>query len=248
MSDRDVERGGPPPLRGVHLAAGAWRALQANWRALWPVGLGYAVFTVASEQVARAAELTTPAPTAAFLAYGFITGLVGALLSGLTLRIVLTPGGRRGRLDGPLVAYVLLVTVVGLTANLAMGLTTQAMPGDAAAAADPGAAAGQTFLVLLAMIAGLWIWLRLTLWPVGMVLGDRAMKPSRSFRLMRRGVWGVIMGSLILGFGPLLVYLTLAIQAREHGPIALVIAAPFLAFFAMATAAVQAEAYRARVG
>jgi hypothetical protein len=237
------------PLKGTHLAAGAWRAMQANARALLPVGLAYAAFTVIAEQAATRMGLTEPSASVGFLTYGLLSGAVGAVLSGLTLRTLLLPAGRRFRLEPGLLAYVAVVTVAGLVMNMAMLGYAAGMPTETQAVADPSAALGRSLAIMVAFFVGLWLWLRLTLWPVGLAVGDRDMRPGRSFRLMAGAVWPVIFGSMILGIGPFFVYAIALYQSQAQGNLwGSIIGAPFLAFFAMSTAAVSGEAYRQRVG
>ncbi|WP_374472765.1 hypothetical protein [Phenylobacterium sp.] len=248
MSDRGAPAG-LPPLKGTHLAAGAWRAMQANARALLPIGLAYAASSVLAEQVAGQLGALDPGagPTPAFLAYGLASGVFGAVLSGFALRRLLAPERGVFRLDLGLVVYVLLMAGAGLVMNLfALNMAGPAPDPTDTAAAGPYVARSLGLLILLTL--AIWAWLRLTLWPIGVLLGDRRIRPSVSFRLMRRGVLAVILGSLILGLGPLIVYGVIAAQdGRGDALLRQVIGAPFLAFFAVSAAAVQAEAYRQRV-
>jgi hypothetical protein len=237
---------GPPPLNGLHLAAGAWRAMQANARPLLLIGLVDVALSLAAERAAVALKVTTPALTPEFIGYTAVGGALGAVISGLVVRLLLVPEGPRWRIDGRLAAYVLATVAIGLVLNLLMAGYMSVMPTDVETAADPGPAAGRALVLLMALLVGMWAWLRLTLWPVGLLLGDRSLTVGRAFQLMRRGVLGVILAALILGVGPLIVYMVLAMQAQSQ-PWALVIAAPFLAFATLAWAAVQAEAYRQRM-
>lgn len=241
---------GPPALKGMHVAAAAWRAMRARPRPLVAIGAAYAAFAVASQWAARALAVTEglPAVTPRFVAYSLVGGALGALFAALTLRTLLQPGRPAWRPDAGLFAYVVLLTVAGAGLNLLVLGYGNPPPADAA---DPAAAAaflGRAVLVMGLYLVAAWACLRLMLWPISLLLGEGAVPPGRSYRLMRGAVWPYIFGAAILGVGPVIVWGVVASQyTAQGGEWRLVIGAPFLVFFAMACAAVGAEVYRRRV-
>jgi hypothetical protein len=97
------------------------------------------------------------------------------------------------------------------------------------------------------LVAGIWAALRLMLWPIGALVGEAAMGPARSWRLMRGYLWRYVAASILLGALPLLVAMVLGQEFYANNQIvALVLGQPFLTFVAATDAAVAAELYRAR--
>ncbi|MCR5877079.1 hypothetical protein [Phenylobacterium sp. J367] len=248
MTDRSRDLPGPEPLKGLHLAAGAWRSMQANARPMLVLGVVVAVATLVVEQGAATLGVDIKTSTPAFLALALVTGLIGATVSGMATRLILQPEAPRWRVDGRLVGYVAVILLLSLVGNLLLAFYMSFVPvGPDGAPANPPvltpAQASQMFLVMVAMIVTTWVTIRLMLWPVGLLVGDRDMRPSRSFSLMRRGVFAVILAYAVLATGPFFIYAALAGQADPWGRL---IGAPFAAFISLAIAAIQAEAYRQR--
>ena len=228
----------------LDLAGRAWLSLRGAAPRLWPLWLAWAAVNGAAQYAGKALAKGDADGLTSLPMLGFRAGLAvaGAVFGALTIRAVLGRGGRG--LDKGFWIFL------GLNGTAALGagvLTAFApSPGVEAAAAHPATMVGPLALSI-GFLAGIWIALRLMLWPVGALMGDAAMGPARSWRLMRGYLWRYVAAAALLGALPLLVAMVLSQEFYLHDQIvALVLGQPFLTFVAATDAAVAAELYRAR--
>jgi len=230
------------------LASGALASLWASFGGVWPL---WSILTVINAVGAALAEGQT-GPAGA----GTQTGLVAlpslvastlgaSVVSGVAIRLMLGRGKAAWLPDLGLIAYVGLVSL--LTAGpSAFALIVQAPHGATQAAVTSFIELAS--VALLATIGAIWATLRLTLWPIGRLLGNAEMTAGRSWRLMRGAVLRYLMGAILLGAPvAMLNFMVITLTKSQGHLISQIAATPLNALIALLAAAVAAEVYRARV-
>lgn len=131
--------------------------------------------------------------TTAAVVYNLGSALAGGVASALALRLMLS--GHEGwlRLDRGLAEFVAIS--VALSAAITM------LPPLYMTSLGPQAGDGPASLALAGLGVGflglLYVWLKLTLWPIGRLFGRRDMTPARSWRLMRKAGRGLVLGTAL---------------------------------------------------
>jgi hypothetical protein len=232
----------------LDLAAQGWRDIRGSIARLWPVWLAWAVFNGAAQYLGH--EIQPPGGgivwSPRFIAHELGASVGAAVFSGLCLRVFLAPEEPLWRLGRGFFAYVGLVALASL---LTLVVATQRPPPASVDPAQAGAYLGVALGMMAAFFVGTWAAIRLMLWPIGLLLGDRAVTLGESWRRMRGMVWPYIGASIVLGGLPFLVSLVFASQYFAHNQMAaLILGQPFTTFYAITGVAVGAAVYRARVG
>ncbi|THD81291.1 MAG: hypothetical protein E7812_04635 [Phenylobacterium sp.] len=234
----------PPPTMGDLIAA-AWRLARPVAPQLAGVWL---VLTAASAVSLQASASVGLGPRPLFSAAQFASTLAQtlalALISAATLRLLLQPGAAWRRVDAGLGAYVAVNVLVALLPQLET-VALRAMT-----SSTVGLARGMSLLSLantLIYPLAIWVCLRLLLWPIGLLLGEAAAAPGRSWARMRGVVWPSALTFLVLGAPPLLAgTLPLFHYIRLHDLASALLAAPFLAVYAVVANLIPAAVYRLR--
>jgi hypothetical protein len=161
----------------------------------------------------RYAIATTPGLTAAWAGVALAGGVVGGILSGALLKALL---GRPLAVDRGWLAYVGIVTAVGVVTGAVAKALAPAPPeaGDTAAAM---AALGPQLVLLVLFLAWAFVAVKLMLWPIGVLVGDRDVTPRKSWQLTHRAFWGYILGLILLDLIPWCVLAFLGVQAARDG-------------------------------
>ena len=168
------------------------------------------------------------------------------LLTGVALRAMLDRGWAAWKPDLGLAAYALIVMLLGAVPEAVTYLVQVPAHGAPQAVLLPFAAAASLSLAFAAVLA--WVVLRLTLWPIGLLMGDAEMTPSRSWALMRGSVLRFLLAALLLAAPVFILNLMVVMLTQPQGRlISQVAAAPLLSLMALLAAAVAAEIYRTRV-
>lgn len=228
----------------LELAGRAWLSLRGAAPRMWPLWLAWAVVNGWAQYAGKALAKDGVDTLTSLPMLGFRGALAvsGAVFGAFTIRAVLGRGG--WGLDNGFWIYLGLNGAAALSAGLVTAFAPS--PGAEAVTANPALMAGPLVLSV-ALVAGIWVALRLMLWPVGALMGDAAMGPARSWRLMGGYLWRYVAAAVLLGALPLLVAMVLGQHFYLNNQIvALVLSQPFLTFVAAADAAVAAELYRAR--
>jgi len=228
------------------LASGALASLWASFGGVWPL---WSILTVINAVGAALAEGSTEAGTPAGLVAlpSLVASTLGAsVVSGVAIRLMLGRGKAAWLPDLGLIAYVGLVSLL-TAAPSAFALTVQAPPHGATQAAVTSFIELAS-VALLATIGAIWATLRLTLWPIGRLLGNAEMTAGRSWRLMRGAVLRYLMGAILLGAPvAMLNFMVITLTKSQGHLISQIAATPLNALIALLAAAVAAEVYRARV-
>ena len=250
MTERLSRPGGVTAARVsvIDLAAAGWRDVRGSFRRQWPLWLGYAVFCGAAQYVSHlilkpgAGFVLTPQ----FFAYETVNGVGTAVFSGLFLRVFLAPGRPAWRFDRGFLAYVGVLSLTHL-ATLIVASLGPSSPIDDTAMTGPALVQALAFVVLAPLAT--WAEIRLILWPIALLLGERAVTLPAAWARMRGAVWPYVAACILLGALPLLVSLVFGTQYFYHGQIAaLILGQPFMVFSRLTGVAVAAAVYRARVG
>jgi hypothetical protein len=225
------------PAQGIEaLASGAVANLWRSLDRIWPLWLGVSAFDVLH---GIAASFRSGPHGLEDLVGGSSSALVitvpAALSSGVALRILLGRERDVWRLDRGLAVYAgITVFLATATETLLLSARTPSALGLLA----QGAAFG------LVMVS-----LRFTLWPIGLLLGDRGMTPGRAWTLMvgaaRRYYFAVLL--LMAPLFTLQVLLVFLAAPRSH-LLSQIVTTPVRVAVGLVTAAVAAEVYKARVG
>jgi hypothetical protein len=236
-----VERPGIEALAAAGVG-NLWRTMGGVWPLWSALTLVYAV-------VAAAVEVTAP-PVAGGLQFGLlaipaIESLAAGLVTGVATRIFLSREGA-WKPDLGLAAYAGIVTFVGAgPAALASMAQTPTL------AEAPGALQSYMAFAAAGLVLGLvilWTGLRLTLWPIGKLVGDADMTPGRSWKLMQGAVLRYVLAVVLLGAPLFILELIVAMLTKPEGRLISQIAvAPLTSLMALLAAAVAAEIYRTRV-
>ena len=186
----------PGAIGVLDLAGRAWLSLRAVAPRLWPLWLAWGVVNGAAQYAGKAlakdgADTLTSLP---MLGFRGALAISGAVFGAFTIRAVLGRGGWRP--DRGFWTYLGLNGAAALGAGLLTALAPQ--PGVEAATANPALMAGPLALSV-GLVAGIWAALRLMLWPIGALVGNAAMGPARSWRLMRGYLWRYVAASVLLG-------------------------------------------------
>ena len=174
------------------------------------------------------------------------TLVAGAAAASVALRIFLGRGKEALKPDWSLGAFIGIVSLLGVApAVILMGLRPPAL---SASWGDMLHDLARSGLGLATGFAMVWLALRLTLWPIGRLLGDRRVTSEQSWILMRGGVASYAAAVLLLT-APMLVLNTLVLTLTAHAsPLVRDAAgAPLSAAIVLAAAAVAAEVYRKRL-
>lgn len=182
----------------------------------WPIFgllLAFAATTTAVSVIAGpAVGLRSAADTQGYLAYTAAHGILGGLFAGLSMRLMLEGPRDWLRIDRSLLecsGWIAAVTIGVGAVGVLMGDSAQTM---AAAEADPFGSLLRSLALLVGWIVGVYVLLKLTLWPVGLLMGRADLTPARSWRLMRGAGRGLVLGYVVFMI-PLIPVLALAMPA-----------------------------------
>jgi hypothetical protein len=231
------------------LASGALANLWAAMGRIWPL---WSCLTLVCVLRAGTAAVQTSATATALqtgvgqLAAAAVQNLAAGLVTGIAIRVMLGRGREAWRPDGGLLAYAGIVAALASIPDVVASMIQIPAPG--AAPALLTSHAGVTALVLAATVAAALAGLRLTLWPIGRLIGDAEMTPARSWRLMRGLVLRYAMAAILLGAPVLILNFIVIMLTRAQNPLlSNVAAAPLGSLMALLAAAVATEVYRMRV-
>jgi hypothetical protein len=240
---------GAPAATGVEaLASAAFAALWRSQDRILPLWFALAVFYALNH---------APVPSQggdAFVVQDVInnemwlltTLVVTALASAIGLRIFLGRGREALKPNVAMGAYVGIVTLLGIAP--AVMLTNLHPPTLSALLMGFPGRAMRTGLSLAAGGAILWASLRLALWPIARLLGDRRVTGEQSWILMRGAVISFT-GALLLLTAPMLMLNYALIVLTQHASPLIhdAVSAPLRAAVGLAVTAVAAEVYRKRM-
>jgi len=167
-------------------------------RAGWPlVGLwlGTAAWGQGMQYAAGAAGLPIGKPSLdpAYLAYVAVATAIGAVISALGLRLMLRGPAGWLKVDAPLLRTAGLVGLVSggfLAINAVYGWSVRGQT-------EPGAFMGAAVVAVVVYGLVVFLSLKLTLWPAGMVLGRTDLTAARSWRLMKRATRGLVLSYIV---------------------------------------------------
>jgi hypothetical protein len=237
-----VERPGIEALAAAGVG-NLWRSMGRIWP-LWSVlTFAYAMGVLVLEgQVGPAASgLLRPEVLAAAAGSSLVAGLV----TGIAIRVFLYREGA-WRPDLGLGAYALIVMLLGTgPAAFAEVSPVLAIPQGGPSLPD------NMGLVVCGLAVGLltmWMALRLTLWPIGRLVGDAEMSAGRSWRQMRGAVMGYILAVVLLSAPVFILEMMVVMLMKPEGHLLTQVSvAPLNSLMALLAAAVAAEIYRMRV-
>lgn len=175
------------------LWAGGWRTL-ALCAALAAFSWG---LQVAGE--AAGVNLASPTVSPSYLAYLLLSAAEAGLGAALAMRLLAGGPDRWLAFDRPMLTGA--AVMAGMT--MAFGLTS-AIYASATRGAGTAAAGIAGFAVALAYLVLMFAMIRLTLWPVAIVMGRRVTLAA-AWRAMRKATRGTILGYLIFAIPFLLV-------------------------------------------
>jgi hypothetical protein len=230
----------------------AMAALTNLWKSLdrmLPLWFGLAVFhaLVHAAQRAQSPDLW---PLQAILnreASALLTLGITALASAIALRILLGRSHEAVQPDGALGAYVGIVVMLGVApAIILMGWRPL---GPEALKADLSDGLARALLAMAMAGVVFWVSMRLTLWPIARLFGDKRVTAEQSWLLMR-GAVARYAGAVVLLIAPLLTINYVLGLFAPHAPPMMIDAAvaPLRAAITLAATAVAAEVYRTRMG
>src|SRR5205823_1105234 len=114
-------------------------------------------------------------------------------------------------------------------------------PAHGAPAAAQSSFIGLAAVALIGGLAILWGSLRLTLWPIGRLLGNEEMTAGRSWRFMRGAVLRYLMGIILLGAPvAMLNFMVITLTKAQGHLISQIAATPLNALICLLAAAVAA--------
>jgi hypothetical protein len=221
------------------LAAGAFANLWSAFGSVWPL---WSVLTLVNAIAAAAGEGAG--------GLGQLPGLIGsvvaaALVSGVAIRLLLGRGLAAWKPDPGLVVYSGVVALLG-AGPAVLALVAQPPVQNASQAA----LSSYTTTAALAAVAGLaifWVGARLSLWPIGRLLGTAEMTPGRSWRLMRGVVLRYAMATILLAAPVIILDIMVSMLTKAQGHlIGQIAATPLTSLVTLLAAAVAAEVYRSR--
>lgn len=171
------------------MRGGGWPLL-----ALWVAqGVANTAVTVAAGQ---AVNPQSPAGTWGYMVYSVAIAVLGAVAATVAMRLMLEGPRRWLRLDRRFLECAAILAASTAASSAGSALITM-NPQDAEA--DPGGFLLRTLLVLGGYLGFLYAWLKLTLWPIGRLMGRPEVTPPRSWRLMRKATRGLVLGYVIFG-------------------------------------------------
>ena len=238
----EITDGAARPRLGLgELVGRAWAMIAGSLPRLWPVwlllsvlyGVGYHL------QIAlRFAAGTSISPSST--AFTLIVAALGSILTAVEVRILLNRQKPWGRLDRGIAVWVSLSVAI----NLALLLATSAV----AALLSPSLSIYAGWVAWLLRLILLPVWLKLMLWPIGLVVGDASVTLRRSWRLMRGAVWPTLWATIIVGALPFVVGLVFSNRFfYQRDLLDLLVSSAMLAAFSLVTQAVGAAVYRLRL-
>jgi hypothetical protein len=173
-------------------------AIERLRRAGWPLAALWAVlcvFSLGMQAMAKAIGLPIAAAalTPAYLAYATATTAVSSVLAALGLRLLVR--GRAGWLtiDRPVLVAGALMGSLSLALVLVSAAYTSAMT----KAAGTAAALAPALMIMVGYVVLFYVALKLTLWPIGILMGRPDMTPARSWRLMKKATRGLVLGYIV---------------------------------------------------
>lgn len=245
---------GSTALRAGDLIGPAARGLRAAFPRVWPVLLGLAVVTTAislfmNGALEGAKAAADPRMQTAWVTLGamLVMTMVGAAAAIPLFRTLVGRGETAYRLDGNAVRY--LAVQAGIAGVVALWmLPTLLMPDPKAATPEQVATFGGLALVLLISApAMIWAGIRITLWPLGLLVGERGLTLREAWARMHGASWAYV-AALVAMVGPPVIMATLVSGADGLGAVREALSAAFSAVGSLAANAVGAELYRRRVG
>lgn len=232
-----------PPPRALLLVAAALRGLRAHALQLVPLLVAFAALHLVSDWTSvmhRPAGQGVSA-LAEVQARGLANHLAVGLLTGLSIRVLLD--------KAPFRPIAGLAGYAGLVAAAAFA---QALPYLAVgnlrlfAAEAPAVLALRLLAVSAAVVGLMLIYIRLVLWPVGVLVGE-PIGSAASWRLMRGATWRFLGAVALLAAPPLAISTITGFEfIRRHDLPMEPAAVVFAALANLATAAVTAAVFRAR--
>lgn len=207
MVEQPATAGSPTPnaLGPTALIAAAFRVLRARWPqalGLWVAGTAWA-FAARGIRQAAGEALRHPSFSLTFFANMLAGAVVAAVLTALTLRLVLAPGRGWRRPDRGFAVCVGLLTLATVVASGLISLSLSPVP------IHNFARLTQHLVLTFAMEVVLyWIYARLLLWPIGAAMGDAAVTPGRSWSLMRGHVGRYVIAVILISL-PLVALVTI---------------------------------------
>ena len=222
------------------LAAGAVANLWASFGRLWPLWsaltLLYAIAAAMAEGLAGFSQL--PILIGADFA--------GALVAGIAVRVLLGRGPAAWKPDAGLAAFV------GIAGLIAVGPTALMLlaqpPAHAPSQAEVSSFTTQAGGAAVVAVAILWAAMRLTPWPIGLLLGNAEMTAGRSWRLMRGVVLRFAMAAILLSAPLIALAVMVVMLTRPQGHLISQLAVtPLSSLVALLAAAVAVEIYRSRI-
>jgi hypothetical protein len=231
-----------PSVDILDIVGGAWRNLRVRAPELWPLLLPWSAVFILSSVLGHAAKASgQDNPFAAIkLAQTLVGAFIGAVLSGVTLRVLLGEGRAAWRPDRELGAFVALTMLIQLATTFAMDLPPIIHPSKAQALERLGDS----------IVAGTWsLWLiaRLALWPIAQLMGERRASAYDSLRRMKGAVWTFWIATLLAAAPLFILAFALDWSYLRHGQVAgLLVSAPVMGCAGLAITAVTAELFRAR--
>lgn len=245
------EDGQLPGLSGPKQVGAGLRLVRANLLPILAIWVALTLYSGGQTYLARTlGVVAAPTFSARYLGFTLLSGVVSAVLSALTFRVLL---GRRATLDGSALVGLGIFVLIAVLPALILKLAVGQMPtdtGDTQAMMAMGLRSlGASFAILVAAL----IWLKLLLWPIGLVVGDTELTPSVSWKLTHRAYWGYIIGCILLGAIPYIIMLVIIMGARAGAPATPataanvpLAAAPFTALFALAFSVTAAGLFHLR--
>lgn len=171
------------------------RLRDAGWRAVvvWLV-IAVAGLAVQWGAVRAGVAIAMPGPTPGYLIYAALSAALSGLAAAWGVRLFI------GRGVGWLKPDRRLFEGGGIMAALSLGFfviswlyTGPSQAGVSQGLVVAGALGGFVLFFVFAFVS-----LRLTLWPIGRLMGRGEVTPARSWRLMRRATRGLILGYMLL--------------------------------------------------
>lgn len=179
--------------------------------------------------------------------YSVAAALIGGVSEALYLRTLL---GEPIRANRELLAGAGLLTVATFVLNApvyALPIAVRTLPPSTVVLVGPA--------LVIALLASVPVLIRLTLWPVGWVAGERTMTAARSWALTRGAAWGLIGANLVVGVVILVAFtalttlteLTERTQTEQSSAYVLFLTQVLVATAAAASAAFSVAVFARRV-
>lgn len=250
------EDGQLPGLSGPKQAGTALKLARAHLVPMLAIWVAMSLVAAGQTYLIRSLDiLSAPLLSSRYLGFTLIGALVNAVFSAVTYRVLL--GRRPLGLEGSALAGLGVLVLVGLVPALLLKLAVGVPSGDTSdtqAMMATGLRSLGAFAVILVLA---FVWLKLLLWPIGLVVGDPEVTAGVSWKLTHRAYWGYIIGAVLLAAIPYIIVLVITLGARAAGgatsaasaaanvPLTV---APFSALLAIAFNAVAAALFHLRRG